>query len=80
MPKLIKFEKQGCVPCTAVQNFLEDKGVAVEKIDAFEQPELSAQYDIGSVPTVILLDDEGNEIQRSIGFKPNELEEIISNI
>ena len=80
MTKLIKFEKQGCVPCTMVQNFLEDKGVEVKKVDAFEQPELSVQYDIGSVPTIILLDDEGNEIQRSIGFKPNELEDIVSKL
>ncbi len=78
--KIIKFEKDGCVPCQMVQNLLDEKGIEVEKINAFERPELSAQFDISSVPTTILLDDNGNEIQRSIGFKPDELEEIISKL
>ena len=80
MKKLIKFEKVGCNPCFVLQNYLDDKGVEVEKIMALDEPELSAQYEIGSLPTLILLDEEGNEIQRSIGFKPNEVEEMISKL
>ena len=29
---------------------------------------------------IIFMDDNGNEIQRSVGFKPSELEEIISKL
>lgn len=80
MAKLLKFEKLGCNPCTIVQNLLDDKGIEVEKIMALDEPELSAKYEIGGLPTLILLDDEGNEIQRTVGFKPDEIEEIISKL
>lgn len=78
--KLIKFEKDGCVPCAMVQNFLDDKEVEFEAIKAFDNPKLAAQHDIGSVPTTILLDNEENEVQRSVGFKASELEEMINRL
>lgn len=75
--KIMKFEKQNCSPCQLVQNFLEDKGVDIERFDAFANPRLAGQYDIASVPTVVLEDEMGVEIKRSIGFKPEELQEMI---
>ncbi len=78
--KLIKIEKVGCVPCSMVQNFLDDQGVAVEKYDIFENPELGSKYDIASVPVTILVNKNGEELQRSIGFKPDELEQLISQL
>lgn len=75
--KIIKLEKQGCNPCQMVQNFLDAQEVAVEKVDVFDQPEIAMKYDIATVPVTILLDEEGNEVKRSNGYKPNELEEII---
>lgn len=78
--KIIKFEKENCPACTMVQNLLDDNDVSVEKINPFDNPELAVKYDIGSVPVTILLNDDGIEVQRSIGFKPNELEEIISKL
>lgn len=32
------------------------------------------------VPVTILLDERGNEVKRSIGFKPDELDELIFKI
>lgn len=78
--RLIKFEKQGCNPCKMVQNVLDSKGVEALSIDAFEQPDMSAKYDIGSVPTLILVDEDGNEIERSVGFNPPEIEKLISQL
>lgn len=80
MTKLIKFEKQGCTPCEMVQNYLDEKSVEALKINAFDNPEMSARYDISSVPTLILFDDEGNELGRTIGFKPDEIEELIEQL
>lgn len=80
MTKLIKFEKTGCNPCTMVQNFLDANDVKVEKIDVFANPQLAGKFDIGTVPTVILVDDNEVEIERSIGYKPNELESLISQL
>ncbi|QEG04195.1 putative thioredoxin [Bacillus phage BC-T25] len=75
--KVLKFENAGCKPCQAVQEFLEREGVKFKAIDAFKEPREAAKHDIGSVPTVIVLDDQDNELKRSIGFKPAELEEIV---
>ncbi len=78
--KLIKFEKANCVPCQMVQNYLDDKGVEVEKVNPFDNPDKAVEYNISSVPVTILLDDNGNEVVRSNGFKPDELENLISQL
>lgn len=77
--RIIVFSKSGCSPCSMVKNYLNDKEVDVEYIDAFEDPVLAGKFDIGSVPTTILLDGD-TEVQRSIGFKPPELDDIVSKI
>lgn len=77
--RLLKFEKEGCGPCIAVQNFLDDANVEVERIMAYDNPKKSSEYEIGSLPTIILLED-GKEIKRSTGFKPDELEEMVEVI
>ena len=78
--KLLKFEKQNCPGCTLVDNYLNEHGIVADKINPFEEPSMAAKFDISSVPTIILLDDHGNEIKRSTGFKPNELEEMIQSL
>jgi thioredoxin 1 len=80
MAKLLKFEKENCPACTMVENFLTDKNVEVEKVNPFENPKLAAKFMISSVPVTILLDEEGNEIQRSRGFNPEELDSLIKQL
>ncbi|HEY8445220.1 MAG TPA: thioredoxin family protein [Bacilli bacterium] len=60
-------------------NPLDEPNLAV-KVNPFDFPNLAAQFGIASVPVTILLDDEGNEIQRVIGFKLDELQEMISKL
>lgn len=79
MKKLIKFENNGCVPCQMVQNYLDDKGIEVEKINPFENPDAAIKYGIGSVPVTILLNHE-NEVSRSNGFNPEELDRLIEQL
>ncbi|MGG0667893.1 thioredoxin family protein [Lederbergia citrisecunda] len=80
MEKLIKFEKEQCMPCRMVESLLKSKGIEAVKYDVLKDSELVEQYGIMSVPTVILLDDNNSEIQRVTGFKPAELEELISKL
>lgn len=75
--KLIKFENEGCSACQMVENLLLSEGVEVEHINVFDNPEKAVSFDIGSIPVTILLDGEGKEVQRSIGFKPPELMQMI---
>ncbi|MFS0643846.1 thioredoxin domain-containing protein [Siminovitchia sp. 179-K 8D1 HS] len=78
--KLIKFELPGCNPCQMVQNFLDSKEVRVEKINPMDQPETAAKFDIASVPVTILLNEEGSEVDRCVGFNPEKLDELISKL
>lgn len=80
MAKLIKFEKDNCPACTMVENFLTDNKVVAEKVNPFNDPKLATKFMISSVPVTILLDEEGNEMGRSRGFNPSELEELISKL
>ncbi|MFO1442981.1 thioredoxin [Bacillus sp. Bva_UNVM-123] len=80
MKKLLKFEKENCPACTMVENFLNDNNVLAEKVNPFDNPNLAVKFEISSVPVTILLDEEGNEISRSRGFNPDELQELISKL
>jgi thioredoxin 1 len=80
MSKLLKFEKENCPACTMVENFLADNNVKAEKVNPFDNPKLAAKFMISSVPVTILLDDEDNELGRSRGFNPAELESLITQL
>ena len=79
--KLVKLFKNNCDPCERVSNYLNDKGVEPnEQHNIMEDMDSAIKYGVMSVPVLILLDEEGNEVQRSIGFKPNEIEQMISQL
>jgi thioredoxin 1 len=80
---LIKFEQPNCAPCRAVDQFLVDHNVPAEKIAklmAFDHPDEAHYYSIMSVPVVILLDDNNNEVSRSVGYKPVELATMVAQV
>ena len=77
MKKLLKCEKNDCNPCAMVSELLEKNGVSYERINAFDNPEMAMKFRVRTVPTVILVDGE-EEIKRTMGFKLEELNEIIS--
>lgn len=78
--KLIKLEQPSCNPCQLVSNYLKEKGIEFEAIDVTVRPEVAAEYGVMGVPVTILLNGEGSELKRSIGFKPNELDSIVEII
>jgi thioredoxin 1 len=80
LAKLIKFEQPSCVPCKMVANFLHENNVEHTVYNVLEDFEETERFFVMGTPVTILLDDEGNELQRSVGFKPNELEEMISQL
>ncbi|MCY8539515.1 thioredoxin family protein [Bacillus haynesii] len=78
--KLIKLEQPSCNPCQLVSNYLKEKGIEFEAIDVTQRPEIAAEYGVMGVPVTILLGEKGNEVKRSIAFKPNELDTFISKL
>lgn len=56
-----------CVYCHALLDWLDHQNVKYEEADAVTSPE-AIDLGISSVPTTLFLDNEGNEVNRIIGF------------
>ena len=70
--KYLKFEASWCGACKMVQpqlNKVTAEGVTVDKIDAETSNELVMEYNVRNLPTVILVDDSGKELWRTVGSK-----------
>lgn len=65
--KYLKFYSPTCQPCQQVDQILREKGIEYESINVLEDKETRSKFGIMGVPTVIVLDDEGNEIKRAVG-------------
>ena len=67
--KILKFSATWCRPCKNLTNTLDQMVLpyVVQNIDIDEEPGLSSDYSVRSVPTMILVDDEGKELSRLIG-------------
>jgi len=71
MKKFIYFSAPWCGPCRMfgpVMERISQSGIPVEKINVDNAPQVAAAY-IVSVPTTILVDDQGKEISRFVGAK-----------
>ncbi|MFB8094227.1 thioredoxin domain-containing protein [Bacillus velezensis] len=78
--RVIKLEQSNCNPCKMVSNYLNDAGVKYETVDVTQKPEVAAQYEVMGVPVTILLNEQGEEVKRSIGFKPDELDKLVREV
>lgn len=70
--KVLKFEASWCQPCKMLSKVMEEAGdkinVPIEVIDIDQNREMAVEYGIRGVPTLIVLDDQGNEIKRQSGM------------
>lgn len=79
MKEVLKFSRVGCNPCKTMTLFLNNEGVKVKELDVEEDAQLAAQYGIGSVPTLLLVED-GEVIDRVVGFNPPAIEGLLSKM
>ena len=75
---ILKFFGSWCNPCKALSKSLEDAGIEHQSIDVDENEELTEKYNVTSVPTIVVLDEDDNEVGRFIGSRTKEqlLEEL----
>lgn len=70
---LIKFSAGWCSPCKQLGIALENTDHPLAKdyrsVDIDNNTELTKLYSIRGVPTLVLEDDEGNEIKRLTGMQ-----------
>jgi glutaredoxin len=63
--KAIKFSSPTCMPCKALSTTLKNAGINIEEQEITK--ETSSRYGIRSVPTIVILDSEGNRMDSYIG-------------
>lgn len=78
--KLLKLEKYQCNPCNMVEIYLQNANVEYDKINIEDNPEVAVQYGVMGVPVLLLLDDNGEEIDRVVGFNPREIDILINKL
>lgn len=72
MVKVLKMSASWCKPCLLMDKQLESLkdrlgGVDIIHVDIEVSHELAKSHNIRSIPTLIKLDDLGNELSRNIG-------------
>jgi len=80
MKKILYFTASWCAPCkqlSPTMSGLISKGMNVQKIDVDNDTQFSAKYGIRSVPTLLLVDENGNASGRLTG---NRSEQEILNL
>ena len=71
MKKILYFSAPWCGPCKQfgpVMDRISQTGILVEKVNVDNVPAVAAAYNVRSVPTVVVVDRSGNEINRSVGM------------
>lgn len=82
VPVLVDFWAEWCMPCKMVAPVLaeiaqEYEGKAkIGKLNVDEQADLAAQYNIVSIPTMLLFKD-GEVVQQQVGAAPKEQLEVL---
>jgi len=68
--KLLKFYADWCGPCKMLSRVMEDVTLPypVEEINIDNDQALPVKYGIRGVPTLVLVDDDNNEIRRVSGM------------
>jgi len=73
MAKIIYFTAPWCGPCRTFGPIVESSGLPVHKVNIDEDQELAARYGVRSVPTLLKVDENGQEVgQRVIGVQSKE--------
>lgn len=77
--ELVVLTQDQCRYCHSVTAFLDDQEVTYKEINVTHNPEAIEEYDIMSTPTILLMDGD-EEVTRTTGFSPSELETLIDNL
>jgi thioredoxin 1 len=69
MKKILYFSAAWCGPCKMLGPIMDSvsEEVAWEKINVDNNQELSIKYGVRNIPTLVLVDGDGVELNRSVG-------------
>jgi len=74
--KVKKFYADWCAPCKGLSMVIEGAGdkitMPIEEVNIDNELMDSVEYGVRSVPTMIIVDDNGKEIKRHVGMMNEE--------
>jgi thioredoxin 1 len=70
MSKIYYFSADWCGPCKQLGPTMEKSGLPFQKINVDSDTELSTKFGVRNIPTLVKVDNSGNEISRMTGNKP----------
>lgn len=68
--KVLKIYSRTCGPCKVLESNLQLAGIPHESIDvqSIEGENIIDKYEVRAVPTLILIDNEGNVVKKHTGL------------
>jgi len=74
--KVLKFYADWCGPCKGLTQIINNAGdkvtLQIENVNIDENIFMAQEYKVRSVPTMIVVDDNENEIRRKVGTMNEE--------
>ena len=71
MKKLLKFSTPTCGYCKVISpdinKYAQEQGFEVEEVDASADAARRDQYEVLSVPTIVIVDEQGNALEKVTG-------------
>lgn len=72
MKKVYRFTASWCQPCKAMAKILEGANtgnIPIEVVDIDVFPDVAAEYRIRSVPTLVMVNEDGQALKTIVGVK-----------
>jgi thioredoxin-related protein len=75
--KIYIFSADWCRYCQYLKKYIKDNPSIIQEedfitvIDVDDYPELKRKYNVGSLPTTIIFDEDNKELSRKTGFSSN---------
>ena len=69
--KLLKFYAPWCAPCKGLSLVIAGAGdkitLPIEEVNIDEDIDTAVKYGVRSVPTLVVVDDQGNIVKKNVG-------------